>query len=81
VIGLLSLLFKTNLGNMIDPMKNEMNAMTKTICKSFETGSVASSKNRVNVTRTTSGENISSFRILLFLKMDKKFSLGYKLLK
>ena len=66
---------------MIDPMKNEINAMIKTICRSFETGFVASSKKSVNVTKTISGENISDFNILLFLKMDKKFSLGYKLLK
>ena len=66
---------------MIDPMKNEINAMIKTICRSFETGFVASSKKSVNVTKTISGENISDFNILLFLKMDKKFSPGYNLLK
>ena len=80
-ILLLSLLFKTNLVNMIAPMKNEMNAINMVNCKSLEPGSVARSKKSVNVTKTTSGENISSLRILLFLKMDKKFSLGYKLLK
>ena len=37
---------------MIDPMKNEINAMIKTICRSFETGFVASSKKSVNVTKT-----------------------------
>ena len=66
---------------MIAPMKNEMKAINIVNCKSRETGSVASSKKSVNVTKTISGENISSFNILLFLKMDKKFSLGYKLLK
>ena len=71
-----SLSFKTNLVNTIAPMKNEMKAINMVNCKSLETGSVASSKKSVNVTKTIRGENISSFRILLFLKMDKKFSLG-----
>ena len=62
-------------------MKNDMNAIATVNCRFLETGSVASSKKRVNVTKTIRGENISSLRILLFLKMDKKLSLGYKLLK
>ena len=74
-------MFKTNLGSIIAPIKKPPNAIMITICKSLDTGSVARSKKRVNVTKTIRGENISSFNILLLLKKDKNFSLGYKPLK
>ena len=70
-----------NLGRTIDPIKKQMNAIKMVICKSLDTGFVASSRKRVNVTKTIRGENIFSFRILLFLNIDRKFSLGYNPLK
>ena len=70
-----------NLGRIVDPMKKLMNAMMITICKSLDTGSVARSKNSVKVTKTIRGENIFSLNILLLLKKDRNFSLGYRLLK
>ena len=73
--------FKKNLGNIVEPIKKNTNAITNVIVKLVGTEFSESAKNAAKTIRTIRGLKIWYLKIMLFFTNPKKFSSGYKPLK